>query len=292
MPPAPRTTGRPPSGNGASSFHLFWPPPPPDRPPVASVSATLTVLAAPATPAVHFWALQADFRSASGAPAGGAHLGLQAHPGCAGGRGANWGGYADAAAGGGVLRGSALAVPSALGCANTGDFAWRVNAPYRLTIGPWAGGGWPGVVEDVERAVAVELRRLEADGPALEGAAVWSEVFADCGDPRVDVRWSDLVWRFADGTGACRRADVWACVRACVRRGGVAADCFALLCGLALARAAAEAAPETVTVNYQRHEDGGCANTNCFADGAGVRQVTCAARETPAGAVLAVPRPP
>jgi hypothetical protein len=181
-------------------MHLFWPAAPADRGPVASVSVTLTVLTPPAVPKVYFWALQATFRDASGAFAGAAHLGLQSHPGCDNGRGANWGGYAE---GGGVLRGSDLAITSKIGCTNTGDFAWRAGAPYRLTIGPWAAGGWPGFVEDVETGLVVELRRLEAAGPSLDGAIVWSEVFADCDDPSADVRWSDLTWRFADGSGTC-----------------------------------------------------------------------------------------
>ena len=52
-----RVTGDPPSGNGASSFHLFW-----DLPgEFAAVSATVEVVIAPTVPRLYFWALQASF---------------------------------------------------------------------------------------------------------------------------------------------------------------------------------------------------------------------------------------
>jgi hypothetical protein len=42
-------------------------------------------------------------------------------------------------------------------------------------------------------------------------------------------------------------------------------------------------------VNYQRHADGGCANTVSVADGVGLVQRTAVERTTPQGARLAVP---
>jgi len=78
---------------------------------------------------------------------------------------------------------------------------------------------------------------------------VWSEVFADCDDPSVTVRWSNL--RALDVAGATHD------VRA-------------------------------VRVNYQRVADGGCANTTSQLDpgASGFLQITATARTTPQGARL------
>ena len=56
--PAERTTGLPTSGNGASSFHLWWAP---DPPPLRSAHAVLEVRAAPRVARLYFWALQVTF---------------------------------------------------------------------------------------------------------------------------------------------------------------------------------------------------------------------------------------
>src|SRR6056297_1813035 len=69
--PAPRTTGRPPSSNGASSFHLGWVLDGADH--VTDVSVTLEVVTPPTVPRLYFWALQTDVGGAAGR-AGGAHL--------------------------------------------------------------------------------------------------------------------------------------------------------------------------------------------------------------------------
>ena len=66
-----RTHGFPPSGNGASSFHLGWRLPP-GAGHLVSASVTLEVLTPPVVDDLYFWALQVTFPGA-----GAAHLGLQ-----------------------------------------------------------------------------------------------------------------------------------------------------------------------------------------------------------------------
>src|SRR3954468_17624618 len=83
-----RTSGRPPSGNGASSFHLWWRLPAVSSP-MVSVSVDCEVVVEPKADALYFWALQVGF-----AGGGAGHTGLQWLPSSAGVRKAvNWGGY-------------------------------------------------------------------------------------------------------------------------------------------------------------------------------------------------------
>ena len=82
-------TGRPRSGNGASSFHLFWDVPPG---PWVEAAATLVVADPPTVPKLYFWALQVSFED-RGRGGGGAHLGLQWHAQHPGNTAVNWGGY-------------------------------------------------------------------------------------------------------------------------------------------------------------------------------------------------------
>ena len=66
-----RTSGEPPSRNGASSFHLNWDVN--DRS-LIECSAVVEVVVAPVVDRLHFWALQVSFAE----PAGGTgHTGLQ-----------------------------------------------------------------------------------------------------------------------------------------------------------------------------------------------------------------------
>jgi hypothetical protein len=178
-----RTTGIPPSANGASSFHLWWE----DVPPSDEVSVVLEVLTPPVVPRLYFWALQVSFVD-RGRHLGAAHLGLQWHPGHPGATAVNWGGY-DARTGA-ELRGTTSPLPSATGNANTRDLAWRPATPYRLRI--TADGA--GSVTDLSTGATTVVRRLDVDAPALTlvSPVVWSEVFARCDDPSVTVRWSDL----------------------------------------------------------------------------------------------------
>lgn len=189
-----RTTGRPTSSNGASSFHLRWLLAPGD--PLVEVSAVLEVLVAPAVDSLYFWALQASF--AGGGDRGAAHLGLQWNANHPGGGAANWGGYAP---GGGLLRGTESPLPSTPRDPNTRDYPWRPRRPYRLRISPAAAlpGHWQGEVTDVVTGEATVVRSLDAGGDHLVAPVVWSEVFARCDDPSVSVRWSGFEGRTAAG---------------------------------------------------------------------------------------------
>ena len=81
--------------------------------------------------------------------------------------------------------GSTSARPSALGNANTRDYAWEPARPYRLSISR-APDGWVGAID------GEPLRALHAGGIALSSPMVWSEVFADRDAPPSTVRWSAL----------------------------------------------------------------------------------------------------
>lgn len=184
-----RTTGRPPSGNGASSLHLrwVWDGSPPE---LVEAWATLTVLERPGVARLAFWALQVSFTGPGGRRHGAGHVGLQHHPRHPGSSAANWGGYGPD---GRELAGSALAVPSATRNANTGDWAWETGRPYVLGVHR-APDGWVGTVD------GTPLRALHAGGDHLTDLSVWSEVFAHCDEPGGAVRWSDLGGRTAAGT--------------------------------------------------------------------------------------------
>ena len=177
-----RTTGRPPSGNGASSFHLWWDPAPVSR----AVEVTLTVEWEPPVERLCFFALQASFSDGT-RRTGGAHLGLQWNPRYPRWRAVNWGGYHS---GGSILEGTVSPLPSAPNDRNTRDYSWEPGEPYRLRIEPAGSGWWSGVVTGPD-GVPIEVRRLAGGGDRLEAPVVWSEIFARCDDPSVGVRWSD-----------------------------------------------------------------------------------------------------
>ena len=170
-----RVTGRPPSANGASSFHLIWELP--ENVALAGAAVTLLVSDTPVVPRLYFWALQVSFPSGAGA-----HLGLQwgADPGRRM-RHINWGGYGPD---GRELSGSQSALPSSFDNPNTRDYEWEAGRPYRLRISK-DGEGWAGWVGDTL------VRRLDVPDETLVNPMVWSEVFADCDHPSVTVRWSD-----------------------------------------------------------------------------------------------------
>jgi len=249
-----RTSGLPPSANGASSFHLRWE----IDGRFASAEVTLEVLEPPQVDSLYFWALQADFTDRTGHHRGGAHLGLQwfaRHPGSTA---VNWGGYDDT---GRELEGTLSTLPSSTQNPNTRDFQWRPGVPYRLRIALAGVTGdataWTGSIVELgsdRRTPAgpgVEIRRLLVPGGSeLAGCLVWSEVFARCDAPSVSVRWSDPLVVGVDGRTT---------------------------------------APNWVTPTFQRHEDGGCANTDSMTDAVGVIQRTGVRRSTLPGRRLAVP---
>jgi hypothetical protein len=247
-----RTTGIPPSANGASSFHLGW---------LLSgdfdtAAVTLEVLEPPTVPRLYFWALQVDVAGPVGR-AGGAHLGLQWHPQYPGSTAVNWGGYH---ASGGELQGSDSALPSTLGNPNTRDLSWAPGHRYRLRVqrvadpgaadlpGGWS--AWRGSVEDLLGGGPVVVRDLYLPGDSIVAVTMWAEVFARCDDPPVTVRWSDPV----------------------------------------AMRAGEMTVPAAWVVNYQSHPDGGCANTDSSVDDVGALQRTTVRRTTRQGTHLPVPR--
>jgi hypothetical protein len=178
-----RTRGFPPSGNGASSFHLGWGFPS-GAAHLVSAAVTLEVLTPPVVEHLYFWALQVGFPGA-----GAAHLGLQwnhRHPGFGA---VNWGGYA---ADGSLLAGTASALRSTPDDPNTRDYAWVPGRAYHLRVHRAGEGAWRGEVTDLATGDTAAVRDLFAMAPFLGDAMVWSEVFARCDDPPVTVRWSDF----------------------------------------------------------------------------------------------------
>lgn len=213
------------------------------------MSVTLEVLEPPTVPQLYFWALQADFAGVSGR-VGGAHLGLQWHPRHPGSTAVNWGGYRT---GGGELDGSVSALPSTLGNVNTRDLSWSPLTPYRLRIertdgrAPAGATAFRGSVTDTSTGAVTVIRDLHLHGDRIVGVTMWSEVFANCDAPRVAVRWSEPIAIGLDGT---------------------------------------RVEPTGLSVNYQRHDAGGCANTDSSPDGSGVVQRTGVDRATPQGTRL------
>ncbi len=221
----PRVSGRPSSANGASSFHLIWQVP--TREELVEASVQLVVPELPSVPRLYFWALQVSFSDGSGA-----HLGLQwgADPPRRL-RHVNWGGYGPS---GTELSGGTSSLPSSFSNPNTRDYDWEPGRTYRLRIRREA-RGWAGWVDDTL------VRCLDAHGDALRDPMVWSEVFADCDDPAISVRWSDLV---------------------------------------VVTRSGRHVAVDAVVARYQARQEGGCDNTSSSVHGGAFVQSTNAMRET------------
>jgi hypothetical protein len=246
-----RMSGEPQSGNGASSFHLWWEVPFGER--LTEVAATLEVVDEPTADRLVFWALQVSFIKPGG---GGAHLGLQHHPTFPAGSAANWGGYAPPDEGG-LLVGSPSPLPSTPNDPNTRDFLWYPNRPYRLTIGrspdlpPVGFFAWRGTIEDLHAGEFSVVRDLYSRGEYLRGPVVWTESFARCDHPSFAARWTDLAATGENG----------------------------------------QAIPvTTVSVNYQERSAGGCDNTNATVDGTGWMQRTSTPRTVQSGTRLSLPR--
>jgi hypothetical protein len=156
------------------------------------------------------------------------------------------------AADGSLLVGTDSPLPSSPADPNTRDYPWEPGRAYRLRVHRTDAGAWRGEVVDLTTGDTATVRDLLAASPFLARPMVWSEVFARCDDPSVTVRWSDLE---------------------------VATDLRDQI------------APTALTVNYQSHADGGCANTTSVLDAdddAGVLQITNAERTTPQGATLSL----
>jgi len=245
-----RVAGEPSSATGASSFHLWWDVPYGRR--LVAVSAVFELLEPPQVDRLYFWAVQVSFVKPSG---GGAHLGLQHHPGFPGRRAVNWGGYDPE---GGLLTGAPSPLVSTPGDANTRDLLWVDGRRYRLGVSrspdpaPEGLFAWRGTVVDLETGEETIVRDLWSLGEYLRGPVVWTEAFARCDDPPVAVQWSDL--RVVDEEER-------------------------------------ELPVRIVTVDYQRHQAGGCDNTNVVVSGAGWVQRTNTVRTAPAGRRLTLPGP-
>jgi hypothetical protein len=179
-----RTQGRPPSGNGASSFHLTWEVPPTE---FAEVSVTFELLEPPSVEMLYFWAVQVNFVDGQ-TRRGGAHFGLQYNPLFPNSHAVNWGGYHD---GGGELEGSVSDLPSTPDHINTRDYPWQANRQYRHRIYK-SDQGWRGSITDLVSGTTTVVRDLWIEADRLVGPMVWSEVFAHCDHPSLAVRWSDL----------------------------------------------------------------------------------------------------
>jgi len=152
------------------------------------------------------------------------------------------------AADGSLLTGTESPLPSTPADPNTRDYPWEPERAYRLGVHRVDEGAWRGEVTDLATGDATTVRDLMAPASFLGDPMVWSEVFARCDDPSVTARWSEF--------------------EALSDRG----DPFA---------------PAVLTVNYQSHADGGCANTTSVPDDhGGVLQVTNAERLTPQGGTL------
>lgn len=250
-----RTSGNPPSGNGASSFHLFW-----DLPgEFVAVTADFEVVRAPSVKRLYFWALQANFVDGESRDCGGAHFGLQYHPDYPGSTAVNWGGYGQ---GGGELSGSNSPLVGSLGNPHTRDYTWHAGRKYRFRIelAPPADQpndrriAWQGSVTDLSTGINTVVRVLYTLGDRLVDPLVWSEVFARCDQPEVEVRWSGF--EATDLAGNNHR-------------------------------------PSAVRVNYQAHEKGGCANTDSApGPGNSVSQRTNVARMNPQGSRITLDAAP
>lgn len=237
--------GRPPSPNGASSFHLWWELP---EETLASVSVVLEILTLPQTPVLAFFAVQGSFWS-PGRHEGGAHAGLQWNPRHPRNRAANWGGYDRK---GSVLPGTASTFPSMPDDPNTRDFGWVANARYRLTIGPRLPefrnpSRWPARIVGLDTGEDAVIRHLLCGGGHLRAPVVWSELFAGCDDPSVEVRWSRP--RAVTTGGTVLRA-------------------------------------EKARVTYQPYDQGGCSNTTVETDRIGIVQRSGCDRLVPHGTVI------
>jgi hypothetical protein len=241
--------GAPPSANGASSFHLWWRFGRPEL--LEEVAVVLEIAVPPRVSRLYFWALQVGFHDGQRS-VGAGHTGLQWLPTDGSPQPAvNWGGYH---AGGGELDGTLSDLPSWEGNPNTRLFPWQPHHPYELSVRrapppprPDGTHAWRATVRDLASNEQTVIRDLHVRGGHLADPVVWSEVFANCDDPTVSVRWSRL---------------------------------------RAVTVSGRQAAPDAVAVTYQARSDGGCDNTTVRLDGDCFAQDTNSARTVPGGSVL------
>jgi hypothetical protein len=147
------------------------------------------------------------------------------------------------------LPGSESRLPSSRDNPNTRDFSWTPASAYRLHVERGL-DGWAGSVSDLAAGETTEVRELSLGGDRLTEVIVWAEVFADCDAPATSARWSDLA--VTDSAGETHLVDV-------------------------------------VSLSYQTHKSGGCANTSTETDDVGVLQRTSTSRRHEAGTFLDLP---
>lgn len=153
-------------------------------------------------------------------------------------------------AAGGELAGTEAELPPVDG-PNTRHYPWASGRPYRLRVSAAGAGAWRSEVTDMATGTTTAVRDLLVPATGLAGPVVWSEVFARCDDPPTEVRWSGL--ETVDFSGRRRRATA-------------------------------------VSLTYQSHADGGCANTETRAGPGYFAQLTGLSSARPAQpAVLALP---
>ena len=148
---------------------------------------------------------------------------------------------------GGELDGGPTTFPSIDGNTNVCMYRWTTGQRWTWRIRRVGDGGvWRAEFDDPNTGQTVPIRDLWCRGDRLVDPMVWSEVFARCDAQGVRVRWTDFAARTDTNT----------------------------------------ISPVAVSVNYQSYADGGCTNTNVFAEDLGIVQATNTERVTPQGARL------
>jgi hypothetical protein len=118
---------------------------------------------------------------------------------------------------------------------HTRHFAWSPERPYRFRVWSPTPGTWRSEVTDVSTGTSTAVRDLIVPATELTSPVVWAEVFARCDDSPTEARWSQLQATDAAGTVITATA---------------------------------------VRPTYQRHAEGGCANTVSYSEGGYFVQAT------------------
>lgn len=226
---------QPPEGI-ASSFHCAW-----DTVTefAKEVHVDFTCMVEPTVDDLYFWALQCSFYDASDNELGGAHTGLQWNSSHPENNAVNWGGYDNLSV---ELPGSVSQFPSTPDNDNTRDYLWNVGQTYHLRI-------WVSDPGEISASIDGELiRTLICDDTVKLGSyTMWSEIFAQCSDPSVTVKWENMrIINMSDD----------------------------------------EVLETEFFINYQAEENDGCLNTNTYEYNESIRQQTNTTRITPQDAIL------
>lgn len=203
-------TGQP-NASGASSFHVWW-----DGSYLTDTyeeaSVVLRVLDNPPNMDLYFWALQLSFGDGADELSG-AHVGLQWNANYPSYNAVNWGGYTSDATPS-ELEGEAYMASTyetVDSLTNTFDYIWSRNTDYLLRVFKVASEGgdpvgttrWRATITDIESATPTEtvIRDVFGYGDQIHGITMWTEMFAECSEPRVSVEWKDMEC-LVEGTSA------------------------------------------------------------------------------------------